>query len=66
MGAPGYFVAAGLFMIAAAVFMGHAMGRHGDEMSTAIVATVASGLISIVMIIWGIIASIRERMKGKA
>jgi len=58
-----HFVAAGLFMIAAAVFMGHAMGRHGDEMVTANVATVIAGFISIVMLVWGIVASIREHKK---
>ena len=57
------FVAAGLFMVAAAVFMGHAMGRHGDEMVSANVATVVAGLISIVMLVWGIVGSIRECKK---
>jgi uncharacterized protein YsxB (DUF464 family) len=60
------FVAAGLFMIATAVFMGHAMGRHGDEMVTANVATVSAGFISIVMLVWGIVASIREQKKEGA
>ena len=31
MGAPGYFVAAGLFMIAAAIFCGHAMGSSREN-----------------------------------
>jgi hypothetical protein len=67
MGAPGYFVAAGLFMVAAAVFTGHAANaRTEDSRIGPMIGAGFSGLLVVVMIVWGIIASIQERVKGKA
>ena len=66
MGPALHYVAAGLFMIAAAMFTGHAINARGDSEVTAGIGAGVSGLLVVIMIIWGIIGSIRERTKDKA
>ena len=65
MGPALHYVAAGLFMIATAMFTGHAMNARGDAEVMAGIGAGLSGLMVCVLMLWGIIASIRERAKGK-
>jgi len=65
MGPALHYVAAGLFMIAAASFTGQVRGARGDEAVLPVIGAAASALLVLVMITWGIIASMRERMKGR-
>lgn len=54
-----------MFMIAAASFTGQVRGARGDEAVLPVIGAAASALLVLVMITWGIIASMRERMKGR-
>ena len=62
MGAPGYFVAAGLFMIAAAIFCGHAMGKS-REGGFAGIACVFCILTTLFLLGNGAAIVMRERKK---
>jgi hypothetical protein len=64
MGAPGYFVAAGLFMIAAAVFTGHAMAN--DRNAWPAIASFVCVLTTVFLLGNGAAVFIRERKKDQA
>ncbi|HEU4339467.1 MAG TPA: hypothetical protein VFS19_05320 [Planctomycetota bacterium] len=60
------YVAAGLFMIAAANFAGNAQHARGDEGIIPGLGALFSGFMVIVLIVCGIVASVREGSKDKA
>ena len=62
MGAPGYFVAAGLFAIAAAVFSGQAVVAHRNAWPA--IAAFACVLAVLFLLGNGAAVHIRERKKG--
>ena len=64
MGAPGYFVAAGLFMIAAAVFSGQAISVHSNAWPG--IAAFFCVVTTLFLMGNGGAAFIRERNKDKA
>jgi hypothetical protein len=61
MGSGLRFVTAGLFMIAAAMFTDQAMGaRRGEAMIAPTIGAGVSALMFLIMLVWGIVAGIRE------
>lgn len=63
MGSGLRFVAAGMFMVAAAVLVGHAQNARGDEGILPGIGAGFSALMVLVLITWGVIAGIREHWK---
>jgi len=61
MGAPGYFVAAGLFMIAAAVLWGQGITASTHEKSVPQLAAIFAGMVVLFLLAKGV----QEQSKDK-
>jgi hypothetical protein len=65
MGATGYFIAAGLFMIAAAQFSSQTMNAGGRNGGVQGVLAVASVVVALFLLVKGAQLAIQERKKDR-